>query len=293
MGKRKFHPDINTFYEAEAEILSARVKGVRAAVDHAGEKGRSNEISVSGLLRQYLPAEYGLSTGFVAYHDLNCVRSGQYDASKDKIHLSGQVDIIIYDALRSCPLVRLDGCDVFPIEAVYGYVEVKTSISSASDIRRLLAQSADLRRPKLRIYYGTSPGNPTGVDIHPLPNYISVRSFIFAFDGSKIGSEDVIAKSIWTRAKRFKGTDAFISGMYVNDCGFFALHPVNTATDPRNGMVIMDSKSPLMTFKNRMILDLSRFPRVPPGWAPAIDLYHRNEDDSIRLGPVIDIAAST
>ena len=94
MGKRKFHPDINTFSEAEAEILSARVKGVRAAVDHAGEKGRSNEISVLGLLWQYLPAEYGLSTGFIAYHDLHCVRNGQYDASRDMIHLSGQVDII-------------------------------------------------------------------------------------------------------------------------------------------------------------------------------------------------------
>jgi hypothetical protein len=77
------------------------------------------EHAVTALLREFLPAEYGLGNGFVVW------------LSPTGPRLSRQLDIVIYDALRSGPLVRLSTCDVFPLEAVYGYVEVKATLRSS------------------------------------------------------------------------------------------------------------------------------------------------------------------
>jgi len=112
-------PDLTELTKIEAEILSARLKTVRASISHAGEKGRDLEFHVRRLLRDLLPAEYGVTTGFVAY------------VENDKVKLSSQLDIIIYDAVRSSPLIRLESSDVLPLEAVYGYVEVKSTLRSS------------------------------------------------------------------------------------------------------------------------------------------------------------------
>lgn len=42
---------------------------------------------------------------------------------------SSQEDVIIYDALASIPLIFSDSVQVFPIESVYGVVEVKSTLS--------------------------------------------------------------------------------------------------------------------------------------------------------------------
>ena len=136
-------PDFTKLTALEEVALAARLDAIRATITHGGEKGRALEQSVLLLLRDILPAEYGLSTGFVAYR------------ADGEIKLSRQLDIIIYDAVRTGPLARLTACDVFPLEAVYGYVEIKATIQSSSDeakkpadnsIEHCLAQNQELRR---------------------------------------------------------------------------------------------------------------------------------------------------
>ena len=116
-------PQFSALAEIEESTLLARLEAVRKTISHAGEKGRSLENEVSRILRSFLPSEYGLSSGFIAYR------------SSDGVKLSPQLDIIIYDALRCCPIARLCSCDVFPIEAVYAYIEVKASLQSTSNNR--------------------------------------------------------------------------------------------------------------------------------------------------------------
>ena len=67
--------------------------------------------------------------------------------------------MIIYDALRSGPIVRLDVCDVLPVEAIYAHVEVKTRLDSRRDIRAILDQASNLRSMLSRIYCGPDPSN--------------------------------------------------------------------------------------------------------------------------------------
>ena len=110
---KSFHPDFLALSKIEEGLLVSKLDAARKAISHAGEKGRSLEAEVITLLRSFLPEEYALTTGFVVYHAPNGPR------------LSTQLDVIIYDAVRSGPITRLSTCDVLPLEAVYGYVEVK------------------------------------------------------------------------------------------------------------------------------------------------------------------------
>src|SRR5262245_8320044 len=116
-----FSPNFQELAAIEEQMLASRLEAARLVITHGGEKGRSLEAEVNALLRTFLPAEYGLSTGFIAYH------------SERTIRLTPQLDIIIYDAVRSGTNARMATCDVYPIEAVYGYVEVKASLQSVSN----------------------------------------------------------------------------------------------------------------------------------------------------------------
>ena len=93
-------PQFAELNRIEEDLLVAKLESVRASISHAGEKGRALERAVHSLLRSILPAEYGLSTGFVVFH------------TDDGPRLSSQLDIIIYDAIRSGPIISIETCDV-------------------------------------------------------------------------------------------------------------------------------------------------------------------------------------
>src|SRR5690242_6999934 len=101
------HPDFLALSKIEEELLVNKLEAARKIIWHAGEKGRSLEAEVTTLLRSFLPEEYALTTGFVVYH----THKGP--------SLSSQLDVIIYDPVRSGPIARLGTCDVLPLEAVY------------------------------------------------------------------------------------------------------------------------------------------------------------------------------
>jgi len=61
-------PEFGELSQIEEELLAAKLRAVRKSITHAGEKGRALEAEVANFLRGLLPAEYGISTGFVVYH---------------------------------------------------------------------------------------------------------------------------------------------------------------------------------------------------------------------------------
>jgi len=91
----------------EGDLLDARLQATRSSMSHAGEKGRALEYEARSLLRTFLPSEYGLSTGFIAFH------------GSSGIEVSKQLDLIIFDAIRGGPLVSLQTCEIFPLESVF------------------------------------------------------------------------------------------------------------------------------------------------------------------------------
>ena len=119
-------PDYNRMAQLSEKALEAKLALVRSSITHAGEKGGVIENAAASLIRGMLPIEYGVGTGFVAHRPAN----------GEQTQLSRQLDVIIYDALRSGPIVRLGGCDVYPLEAVFAYVDIKGIVAPRRQFTR-------------------------------------------------------------------------------------------------------------------------------------------------------------
>src|SRR3989304_10631305 len=191
--------DINysKFTCIEKDALSARLESIRAVLKHAGEKGRALEHELASLIRVFLPNEYGLLTGFIAYHDNNGPK------------LSSQLDIIIYDAVRGSPLVNLGTCVVLPIEFVYAYIEVKATLKSSSNraknyaensIERCIQRNKELRSITKRKFWVPAGGSQTAVRLIE-KDWLPIRSYIFAFEAK--GSITKNPKTMATRIANF------------------------------------------------------------------------------------------
>lgn len=260
-----FRPDFLGLSKIEEELLQSKLDAVRKAISHGAEKGRSLEHEVITLLRSFLPDEYGLTTGFVVYH------------AADGPRLSPQLDTIIYDPVRSGPLTRLSTCDVLPLEAVYGYVEVKASLTSTSDdakefadnsIEKCIETNKLLRGMKDRRFWRPVPGDPVHADIER-KSWISIRSYIFAFepDGSIARNPETLAQRIADVSARF-GDPVHLHGVFVAGQAYYSTEPVNdtTAKPEDRHHVLYSTDQPLAAFKWGLILDLARFPRFPADW---------------------------
>jgi hypothetical protein len=108
--------DIEGIFKAVQRQMEAELEAVRYAITHAGVKGAVNEEVIRRFLRNYLPSNLAIDSGFIV--DTN----GK---------ISKQLDIIIYDAAKIPTFFMATGLRVIPVECVYAVVEVKTSLTVA------------------------------------------------------------------------------------------------------------------------------------------------------------------
>jgi len=293
-----FNEGLKKYTLAEQDILEAKLKAIRATITHPAEKGRAVEHAIFELLRSILPKEYGISTGFIAYHTNNCIEENhysndneeiyecRYDEKKDEILISPQIDMIIYDALRFGPIVRLGSCDVFPLEAVCAYIEIKSWINSKKDktgrtpLENILIQSEKLRSYKVKLYRYSIPGSSTKAVLipYPLREVISMRSFVIILDtDDSLGTAEDIKDQLDNYNNQIKG---FLSGMYIQGKGFYQSYHGEEVEDPLIGTFKLDtSEDSIAIFKNELYTALYRYPRTNEAWTPAIDRYHNNDHE--------------
>ncbi len=103
-------------FEGNRKILQTEAEYFSTLTTHPGEKGLLNESHLRKLISRYLPKKFGIGTGFV-------VSNKSFPERRFK-----QLDLIVYDALNNSPLYQSDAFGIFPIEMVYGYIEVKTTL---------------------------------------------------------------------------------------------------------------------------------------------------------------------
>ena len=89
------------------------------SIEHPGESGRAREQIVAAYLRRVVPADFGISTGFV------------FDA---KGGISRQMDVIIYRTGYH-PVLEIGGIRHFMVESVVAVLENKASITSTQALR--------------------------------------------------------------------------------------------------------------------------------------------------------------
>lgn len=94
-----------------------------AEFKHRGNMGSFREDTLKSFLEQgRIPGRYGIGSGEIV--------SPNSESSK-------QIDLIIYDKLRGISLFYSDSVQVYPIECVYGIVEVKSSLNKEELIKSL------------------------------------------------------------------------------------------------------------------------------------------------------------
>jgi hypothetical protein len=100
-----------------------------AAIGHPGENGRAREEILRRFLREVVPPDFGVETGFVI------------DAAGG---VSRQIDIVIYRHGRF-PVLDVGGVKHFLVESVAAVLEVKAAITSATQLTDALVNVASVK----------------------------------------------------------------------------------------------------------------------------------------------------
>jgi hypothetical protein len=150
-------------------------------VKHAGSRGTVRENVLRAFLEKgRLPERYGIGSGEI----VSRVRE-----------TSQQSDLIIYDRLNGVTLLYDENTQVYPIDCVYGIVEVKSALSK----KELLDSLEKIRTFKSMFTGGTisqTMGPLTAVSARPQP-----FGMVFAYTLS-----DNSLKSLWENLKEWEGT---------------------------------------------------------------------------------------
>ena len=114
---REFHGLEREFLYIKAEMLSAYEKS--KDVKHPRDVGSAREEILRSFLTEsgYLPKRYAVSE-----------RSARVASTTG--HVTGEMDIVLYDPLNSVRLMdREEVYEVYPVESVYGVVQVKSRLN--------------------------------------------------------------------------------------------------------------------------------------------------------------------
>jgi hypothetical protein len=142
-------------------------------VKHRPEKGRIVESVVKSALRAILPGRFSIGTGFAI------TASGS---------TSSQLDLVIYDAFYNSPILLEGGTGLFPIECVYGFVEVKSVLNreAIDGFTKAVRGVRDLADEKRYVMYGkrdNGEGKKVVAEIE-VENRLAPRSFMFAINST-------------------------------------------------------------------------------------------------------------
>lgn len=130
---------------------------VSADMGHHGNRGDYREDVLAKFLKEgKIPKQYNIGSGEII---------SRYSES------SKQMDLIIYDSLKSIQFVSSESVQIYPIESIYGVIEVKSKLSktklieSLENIKSIKSMSSHTQISKklgqADLHYSTNP--PFGI----------------------------------------------------------------------------------------------------------------------------------
>lgn len=196
---------VSTYSDWLAGTLSQYEQLAKTLVAHKAEKGRVVEGIVKSAIRAILPGKFSIGTGFVV------TSSGQ---------VSTQLDLVIYDGFSNAPVLLEGGTGLFPVEIVYGVVEVK-SLLAKKDVQSAAAAIGTLRRLALEKRYVRfgAEDRGSGQQVVKTEQYempLAPRTFIFSVRSnlSDVKIQDVLREA--TEAE-----NAYVHGLAVAQKNLF------------------------------------------------------------------------
>ena len=236
------------YYEALRNIFALESRVLTASLPHRGERGRNDEERFRFFLTKVLPRRFSVGTGFLV-------------CSNPTVPPSGQIDTVIFDEIYNSPLHREFAAYVFPIEMVYGTIEVKGLLKSSDLVPTLhsIARVRQLAKEKQYVVYGSTslePGHPDQpvVAAIPITDKLSPRSYIFAYDAAW-KSLDGFTKALKRALLKVPG--AHVHGVIILSKEWFAYQVPYTDNDRR---VEHHKDNSLMRFVHKMMHDIGSFP---------------------------------
>jgi uncharacterized protein DUF6602 len=248
MKRRTGGPGTQAYYDALKQIFELESGVLTATLPHAGERGRNDEERFRAFLFKVLPRRFSIGTGFLV-------------CSNPSVPLSRQMDTVIYDEIHNSPLHRELAAYVFPIEMIYGTVEVKGLLTPSDLVPALqsIARIRHLANEKFYVEYGATAIAEDQPDkkvvsqievMHTLPP----RAFLFAYDATwkKHGS----FVNALTKALR-KVPEAHVHGIVVLAKEWFAYQVAYA----ENGPTLKHyTDNGLLRFVKHMIHNLASVP---------------------------------
>lgn len=248
MARTADPPGTKAYYEALRNIFELESRVLTASLPHRGERGRNDEERFRSFLTKVLPRRFSVGTGFLV-------------CSSPTVPSSGQIDTVIFDEIYNSPLHRELAAYVFPIEMVYGTVEVKGLLKTSDLVPTLqsIARVRQLAKEKQYVVYGsTSIGQdrPDQLVVAPIPitEKLAPRAYIFAYDAAW-KSLDGFTKAL--RQALLKAPGAHVHGVIVLSKEWFAYQVPYTDNDRR---VKRHEDNSLMRFVHKMMHDIGSFP---------------------------------
>jgi hypothetical protein len=107
-------PFVEEYWSGVLRRLQAEVQVFNRLIEHPGEKGRANEISLSQVIAKLIPGRYAIGSGMLIDSEDGC---------------SAQTDIVVYNQTDYPTILAQTTQMLFPIENVRFCVEVKTTVS--------------------------------------------------------------------------------------------------------------------------------------------------------------------
>lgn len=270
MKRTKNSPGIKLYYETLQEIFDKQSKILTGVLTHYGERGRNDEEFLIQFLEKILPNRFSIGSGFIVSSDNNK-------------NPSGQNDIIISDQFWNSPLYKEIAASVYPIETVYGTIEVKGLLDKSlkgrkpnrkSDIDKALENITYIRGLSKDKKYVRFSGEPKSKDepdkllVNKKEFNITLppRSYIFAY--SKKGWKNIQDFKIYLENKLNEYPKAHLHGIIIIEKNWFAFQ--EPYTNNRAEVHVFDDNA-LLRFTNTLLRGIQSMPMD----IVSIDDYHR------------------
>jgi hypothetical protein len=179
----------HTVYVRGLKTISEQARDTADLVHHDPEKGRILEGIAENLLSRFLPKRYSVGTGIIITSDGRASR---------------QIDIVIYDNQKNAPLMFENNVGLFPVECVYGTIEVKSRIDGTV-LKECADAIATIRNFKgSKTYYEfvtVEEEDGTKYRVRrSYPDTLAPKSYVFAFN-CKYQSAEGLRRGVQAAAK--------------------------------------------------------------------------------------------
>jgi hypothetical protein len=262
MSRKKAPTPPKAYFEALQKIFELESAVLTAALPHMGERGRNDEERCRAYLRRVLPKAFSIGTGFVVCSDPSVETKHQ------------QIDVVIYDEVENAPLHSELAAAVFPVEMVYGVVEVKGTLQprDLDDIVDNVAEFRRLGRNKWIRQFGATP-KATGAVVTTADVKVERpgRSFVFAYDATWKTAQ-AFQKAVQRALEKNRATH--LHGMVVVQKNWY-VYQVAYAEPVR---LKFFSNNALLRFTRNMLISLQTSPIGPA----ALDRYFKLDEYAVE-----------